>query len=137
LPRGTLASLPGDVIADAFVFSTPLAGPDNRPQSTPFILDTGAFEMLLTSGVAAALHLPNLGPIEIGGVGGAAAAYRSRVTVALGTHTFPDTPCVVDPSFPGPSLFGLRFFIDNRLALALYPAIARLVILAPDTAPAA
>jgi hypothetical protein len=135
LPVGTLASLSGAVAGDAFVFSTPLAGPDNRPDPTPFILDTGAFEMLLTAEVATALHLPKLGPIEIGGVGGSAAAYRSRVTIVLGTHTFGDTPCVVDPSFPGPSLFGLRFFIDNRLALTLDPASARLTILTADVRP--
>jgi hypothetical protein len=37
---------------------------------------------------------------------------------------------VVDPSFTGAPLFGLRFFIDHQIALTLNPVAATLTLTA-------
>ncbi len=110
----------GQIISDAFVFNLPVAGP--LGQEAPwFILDTGAFEMLLPPDLAGRLGLPNLGPLPIGGIGGSVNAYQSQADILLTSRRFPAVPCVVDPAYRGPGLFGLRFFIDNHLAFTLNP----------------
>ena len=110
----------GHIVSDAFVFSLPLVGPLGR-EAPFFILDTGAFEMLLPPDLASRLGLPNLGPLPIGGIGGSVKAYQSQVDILLSPRRFPAVACVVDPAYRGPALFGLRFFIDNHLALTLNP----------------
>ncbi len=117
----------GHIVSDAFVFSLPVVGPLGR--ETPFfILDTGAFEMLLPPDLASRLGLPNLGPLPIGGIGGSVKAYQSQVDILLSPRRFPAVACVVDPAYSGPGLFGLRFFIDNQLALTLNPQEQTLAI---------
>lgn len=122
--------LKGSVQADGYYFMVNIEDPTaNAPQGQLFQLDTGAFEMLLTSAVADALHLPNDGPLDISGVTGSSSAYQSHVTVLFSdTVIYPDVPCVVDPSFTGTPLFGFRFFIDNAVALAVNPVQATLTL---------
>lgn len=119
----------GQVAQDAFHFTVQIDGPDSH-QVVPFILDTGAFEMLLMKDVADALNLPNEGNLQIQGVTGSAEAYQSTVSVsapdASGTlHTFTQIPCVVDPSATG-NLFGFRFFQVANLAVAVNPDTQRM-----------
>ncbi len=114
----------GAVIDDAFHFFAELGGPGGK-MNAPFILDTGAFEMLLMKSIADQLQLPNLGPIEVGGVTGSVEAYRSRVGVAAAGPdgvlvAYHDIPCVIDPTATG-NLFGFRFFIVTNQAVAINP----------------
>jgi hypothetical protein len=124
-----LAVVHGTILNDGFYFDLALAGPDTGT-TVRCQLDTGAFEMLLTASIAEALHLPNLGAVDISGVTGSSAAYTSEVTVSLGDTQYTGVHCVVDPSFTGTPLFGLRFFIDRRIALALDPVTATLTLTA-------
>lgn len=114
----------GAVVNDAFHFFTQLEGVGGKTKA-PFILDTGAFEMLLMKDVADQLNLPNEGPIEIAGVTGSVQAYRSFVGVsAPGTDgvlvNYPNIPCVVDPTAAG-NLFGFRFFLATNQVVAVNP----------------
>jgi hypothetical protein len=112
-----LAQVQGQVdpAADKLAIPVTFAGPAGSQDQT-IVLDTGAFELLLTGQTAAALGLPNLGALQVEGVTGSAPAYYSRVDVTVGGQHFPAVPCVVDPSAPF-QLFGLRLFIDQHLAL--------------------
>ncbi|MFD1678135.1 retropepsin-like aspartic protease [Alicyclobacillus fodiniaquatilis] len=85
------------------------------------ILDTGAFELTFNGTTAQNLGLPNLGAIQIGGVGGEVEAYQSVCTLNVGAHVFENVPCIVDPDFSSTGLFGLRFFVDNQLLLVVDP----------------
>jgi hypothetical protein len=82
-------------------------------QTTMFQLDTGAYETLITKKLADALHLPNLGNVQIEGVGGKATAYNSEISLTIGGVRFNNIPCVVESSYTGTPLFGYRFFSDN------------------------
>lgn len=126
-----IAQISGQIVADAFFFSVSMTG-EKGQMTVPLILDTGAFEMLLSQDIATSLGLPNLGDIPVGGIGGSVQAYKSEVDVTLGNAQFLKVPCVVDPSFTGAGLFGLRFFIDNRLALTLY-LVQHLLIISQDS----
>ena len=115
-----LATIAGQVVNDAFYFTLPVNKAAGGTEDVLFLLDTGAFEMLLTARTASSLGAPNNGPLEISGVGGNAAAYQSAVSFTLGGTAFTAVPCVVDESTDfGINLFGLRFSIDNNLTLRL------------------
>ena len=123
-----LAAVHGAVIQDAFHFPVTLTGPAGAQEPT-LVLDTGAFELLLAGQVAEALGLPNLGALEVAGVGGDSAAYQSEVHVSIGGHPFGTAHCVVDPHFQlGAGLFGLRFFLTRRISLTLDPVQAQLTL---------
>ncbi len=116
VPAATpLAVIAGSVAGDAFHMSIAL-GPNPTP--VDMVLDTGAFEMLLTKEIADQLSLPNDGPLDISGVTGSSPAYTSHVAVTLNGHDF-TIHCVVDPEYTGTPLFGLRFFVDHSLTLSL------------------
>lgn len=92
-------------------------------------LDTGAFEPLITKSLADALNLPNLGDIQVEGVGGEDDAYVSKITLSIGGTEFPDIPCIVDPSYSGVPLFGYGFFQDNGYDLLVSQKDSTLTIL--------
>ena len=123
-----LASVSGSIQNDAFYFTLNVNGTD----VPGMIMDTGAFELTFNGNVANQLGLPNLGTIQIGGVGGSASAYQSVCNLNIGGQTYSNVPCIVDPSFSGAGLFGLRFFVDNQLALALDTVNQVLLILSPS-----
>ncbi|WEG11020.1 retropepsin-like aspartic protease [Pullulanibacillus sp. KACC 23026] len=114
----------GKVRDDAFYFTLNA----NGRRVNNMILDTGAFELTFNEQVASALRLPNLGAIQIGGVGGTVQAYQSVCTIQIGNETYSNVPCIVDPEFQEPGLFGLRFFVDNQLSLELNPNLETLTI---------
>lgn len=120
-------TIKGSITGDAFLFHANLGVPasQNPSQDVQFQLDTGAFEMLLTKAVADTLKLPNEGPIAISGVTGNSPAYKSHVSLAIPggdpSQGWTSVACVVDPSFTGVPLFGLRFFIDHKQELTLNP----------------
>ncbi|MBF8377100.1 retroviral-like aspartic protease family protein [Alicyclobacillus mali] len=94
-----------------------------------FQLDTGAFETLLGQQLATSLHLPNLGSIEVGGIGGTDEAYLSKVTLKIGNRVFADVPCIVDPSWTGIPLLGYQFFQQNGYDLLVSQSQNTLYIL--------
>ena len=124
----------GTIAQDAFHFSLPLSHKGNTANS-PFILDTGAFELTVSQQTASDLGLPNLGSLTISGVTGSATAYTSEVDVQIAGQTFAHVSCVVDPSLAGTQLFGLRFFVDRQLQLALNTVAQTLTITPGASAP--
>lgn len=119
----------GAVQGDSYTFMVNLAGPTGTQSSQLFLLDTGAFEMLLSESAATALGLPNEGAITIEGVTGNAAAYNSHVTVKFSnTVVFEDVACVVMPTLQSDALFGFRFWLNRGLAPFLNPEQAWLAI---------
>jgi len=120
--RTTVVSAPITVNKSTYeaLLSVGIAAPGHDPQQqqVQFVLDTGAFELTLPSGIAQSLGLPNLGPVEVGGVGGTTAGYWSVCDVVFPGKTFPNVNCVVLESFPMP-LFGLRFAINRNLGIDL------------------
>jgi hypothetical protein len=106
-----------DRTTDQFFFPVTLTG--SKPYTMQILHDTGAFCLMLDGETAAACGAPTGGPtLEIEGVAGAAPAYWSQVDVTIGSLTWRNVPCVVDPSASG-SLWGLRFYIDNGYALKI------------------
>ncbi|WDL95796.1 retropepsin-like aspartic protease [Alicyclobacillus sp. ALC3] len=119
-----IAQIKGSVQYDSFQFPLIVNG-----VSVPdMVLDTGAFELTFNAKVAKQLNLPVLQPVQIGGVGGQATAYTSSCRLNLGGHIYRNVPCVVDPSLSENGLFGLRFFIDQSLALTLNPGRSLLTV---------
>lgn len=114
----------GNVRDDAFYFAPIINGRRIRD----VVLDTGAFELTFNARVASILKLPNLGTIEISGVGGTVEAYQSRCTIRMWKHVYQDVPCIVHPALEEQALFGLRFFIDNGFKLSLNPKSATLAV---------
>ncbi|WP_206919252.1 retropepsin-like aspartic protease [Alicyclobacillus suci] len=114
----------GSIRDNTFYFDPIING--QRVQN--IVLDTGAFELALNPQVARQLRLPNLGPIQISGVGGAVSAYVSRCDIRMWKHLYRNVPCLVDPTLTEQGLFGLRFFIDNHLRLTLNPTKGTLAI---------
>lgn len=105
---------------DAFYISLVIDGP-TKSQDVQFVFDSGAFELLLDVKTATTLGLPNLGSIQVSGVGGATTAYNSELSFSLGGTDFTKVPCVVDSTFDQP-LFGARFWIEHKLAPLIDPA---------------
>ncbi|EPZ44121.1 retroviral-like aspartic protease family protein [Alicyclobacillus acidoterrestris] len=119
-----VASVPITTYQNAVLFNAQAGGSDVLLQ-----LDTGAFEPLITKSLADALNLPNLGDIQVEGVGGEDDAYVSKITLSIGGTEFPDIPCIVDPSYSGVPLFGYGFFQDNGYDLLVSQKDSTLTIL--------
>jgi predicted aspartyl protease len=116
LPK-PVAVLHGKVVNNAFLFPIII----NGTRLERVAMDTGACELIINHKMAERLGLPNLGFIKIRGVGGVTTAYRSKCNLKIGKHKYQDVPCIIARLFSREGLFGLRFFIDNRLKLTLNP----------------
>lgn len=131
-----IAVIGGTIRYDSFEFGAVIGAPGSdlaSIQPTTFVMDSGAFEMALDTTTAAALGLPNLGAAQVGGVGGSANAYNTKVDLQLGWPTlapnvYKDVSAVAIEGF-GQNLFGLRFFISRGFALTLDPKAQRLTII--------
>lgn len=120
-----IAIYQGRIQDDTFYFAPII----NGSRVFNMILDTGAFELTFSKRVADRLGLPNLGSVQIGGIGGSVQAYLSQCNITIRGFVFENVPCIVDPSFQdGAGLFGLRFFVDNDLALKLNPVTQKLAL---------
>ena len=126
-------TIQGTIAQDAFHFSLALSYQGSTVNS-PFILDTGAFELTVSQQTATSLGLPNMGSLMISGVTGSATAYQSEVDLQIGGQAYTHVSCVVDPSLSGTQLFGLRFFIDRQLQLTLDPVAQTLTVTAASSA---
>jgi len=119
----------GVVQGDSYTFMVNLAGPTGTESPQLFLLDTGAFEMLLSESAATAMGLPNEGATTIEGVTGNAAAYNSHVTVQFSnTVVFENVACVVMSNLQSDALFGFRFWLSRGLMPMLNPEQAWLAI---------
>lgn len=94
-----------------------------------FQLDTGAFSPVVTKKIADQLKLPNLGSIQVEGIGGLDNAYLSQMTMTIGGVEFKDVPCVVDENYTGYPLLGYSFFTDNGYDILLSQKHQSLTIL--------
>lgn len=105
-----LGSFKGLVANDALIVTVPGIAAHMQ-------FDTGAFELLLSGPIGTALNLPNLGPQNVGGIGGQNTAYKSEIDIQIGDKVYPKQPCVVDPSYSewNDGLFGLKFLNDNKI----------------------
>ncbi|MFB5190802.1 retropepsin-like aspartic protease [Alicyclobacillus fastidiosus] len=119
-----VATVPITTYQNAVLFNAQAGGSDVLLQ-----LDTGAFEPLITKSLADALNLPNLGAIQVEGVGGEDSAYVSQITLSIGGTQFTDVPCIVDPSYSGVPLFGYGFFKDNGYDLLVSQKDSTMTIL--------
>lgn len=120
-------------VADSMQFQ--LHGKGESIIASPMTFDTGAFEMMLTKDIAEALGLPNLGDMDLGGVGGGGVqSYRSKVSFVIGEEEFTEVNCVVntDPAYTGNPLFGLRFAIDHGLDFDVQLSERRIVFYRPN-----
>ncbi|KPV45238.1 retropepsin-like aspartic protease [Alicyclobacillus ferrooxydans] len=117
-----VALVRGRVVDDVFQMTLHING---KPVH-PVVLDTGAATLILNGEIARRLHLPNLGAIQVVGVGGAASAFRSKCDLKLGNRLFRDVPCVVIKRFSKQGLLGLKFFRDNQLGIMLNPRMQTL-----------
>ncbi len=110
-----LGTVSGQVVGDAFYFGLPVKNQAGEFENVLFLFDTGAFKMLLTSGTAQGLQLPNNGSIEISGVGGGQAAYNTQVTFQLGGNEFTITAVVDESTAFGINLFGADWQLTAQM----------------------
>lgn len=129
--RKLLGTFTGDVLQDAFFFQPTTHG----GTFGHFQWDTGAWEFVLALRIANDLNLPNLGPAVQTYGAGTHKAHYSEIDIVIGDTVFAKQPCVVDEEwpeesveFPSDGLFGLRFFLDNKLPFHFDPATATLSI---------
>ncbi|QSO52355.1 retroviral-like aspartic protease family protein [Alicyclobacillus curvatus] len=112
-----VAMVRGNVVNDLFLITLKV----NGAKVPRVVVDTGAAALILNGNVARRLKLPNLGSVQVVGVGGGTAGFRSRCDVQIGTRLFRSVPCVVIKRFSKPGMLGLKFFRDNHLSLYLDP----------------
>jgi len=90
------------------------------------ILDTGAFDFILSEKVAKQLGLSRNQAVTVRGVSGTTRAWTSRCRLAVGKTNFGNVPCAIIQGLPYDALFGLGFFIDRDFQLLLNPKTATL-----------
>lgn len=122
--QNSLAIFKGKVQNNAFYFTVTV----NGSKIPNMMFDTGAFELTFNAKVAAKLGLPKLGVIKISGVAGSIRAYLSRCNLTIGKVVYRNVPCIIIPQFRSSGLFGLRFFVDQRLKLEFNPHAQTLLI---------
>lgn len=111
-------SMTVDAFSDEFLFTLPAKG--SKDAFTPgFQLDTGcAFAVFLNKGTADQLGVPNLGALNVAGVTGSAAAYKTEVQLQIGSEWF-TLQGAVDETYAGWNLLGAAFLINNNLTLVV------------------
>jgi len=128
-----VASVTGQIENDALVVPLLVGKPGGDLSDVSFVVDTGAFECAIDAATAQALGLPNLGPIQVGGVGGSAAAYLTQVDVQFGPGgtVYRSVNAVAIDGF-GQNLWGLRFAVDRGYELRLNTRSATLAYYEAD-----
>lgn len=102
-----------------------LAAPGGKPKPFAMIQDSGDFECLITTGLAAALgNLPNLGPVAIDGVTGGTEAYATKLDAYLTGYNSDINAVVADVQ---DNLWGLRFAETRKWSWAWDLASNRLI----------
>lgn len=120
-----VAFVRGKIYSDKFFFPCRV----NNRWITNVVLDTGAFDFILSDRMASQLSLPRDKAVTVRGVSGTARAWTSHCRLRFGGQSFYDVPCVIVKGLPYEALFGLRFFIDHGYKLLLDPSTATLSLL--------
>lgn len=120
-----VAIVRGKVRRDKFFFACRV----NQRWIANVVLDTGAFDFVLSDRTARQLKLPRDKNVMVRGVSGTARAWKSHCNLTVGRQSFYSVPCVIIKGLPYEALFGLRFFIDHGYKLLLDPNTATLSIL--------
>lgn len=120
-----VAVLRGQVRRDKFFFPCRI----NGHRISHVVLDTGAFDFVLSERIAKRLHLIRDKAVAVRGVSGTARAWTSHCNLTVGKQKFNQIPCVVMQDLPYEALFGLRFFIDHGYQLLLDPKVGTLSFL--------
>lgn len=120
-----VAVVHGQIRRDKFFFPCQV----NQRRIGNVVLDTGAFDLILSDQIAKQLNLTRHQPLAVRGISGTATAWRSRCNLTVGGKYFRNVSCVIMKDLPYSALFGLRFFIDKGYRLLLDPKNATLSIL--------
>lgn len=120
-----VAVVRGKVQRDKFFFPCRV----NQQLITNMVLDTGAFDFVISDRIARQLNLSRDKPVTVRGVSGIARAWTSHCDLTVGGRNLHNVPCVIMKGLPYEALFGLRFFIDHDYKLLLDPQTATLSIL--------
>ena len=115
----------GRLRRDKFFFSCRV----NGTRVGRVVLDTGAFDFVLSDRIAKQLRLNREKSVAVRGVSGVARAWTSHCNLTVGKHRFKGVPCVIMKDLPYEALFGLRFFIDHGYQLLLDPKAGTLSFL--------
>jgi hypothetical protein len=144
-----LATVPVEIVADSIQLVIGWA-PDPEGRGTwgwtnAATLDTGAFEVLIGAQTASQIHPRNEGPVEVGGVGGSAQAYKTHVAIQLldpqtgrAQFTMTNVAAVVDTRFDQ-DLFGLRAILHRGYGYVIRPRarVITLFVESPEDGPIA
>lgn len=120
-----IVTLRGKMRRDKFFFPVQV----NQLLISDVVLDTGAFDFVVSERIATKLGLQRHKSVVVRGVSGSAKASTSRCDLTIGHKSFHDVPCVIMKGLPYDALFGLRFFVDHKYQLMLDPARATLDLL--------
>src|SRR5437899_2010176 len=109
-----MATVPISIQQDSILVQGSVNG-----QDVLFIVDTGdAVGPVFNANDAVQLNLPNEGPLNVSGAGGAVEIYATQASIHLGGLVFENESGAVDTNLNGPSLLGLPFFIKQGGVLA-------------------
>lgn len=120
-----VAVVRGHIRRDKFFFPCLV----NQQRVANVVLDTGAFDFVLSDQIAKRLHLTRERAVVVRGVSGSARAWTSHCDLTVGKRKFASVPCVIMKDLPFEALFGLRFFVDHGYQLLLDPTTATLTLL--------
>lgn len=120
-----VALVRGGIHRDKFFFPCVV----NQQRIDNVVLDTGAFDFVLSDQIAKRLHLSRERAVVVRGVSGSARAWTSHCDLSVGKRKFRNVPCVIMKDLPFEALFGLRFFVDHGYQLLLDPKTATLSFL--------
>lgn len=120
-----VAVVRGKVRRDKFFFPCRV----NQRWIRNVVLDTGAFDFVLSDRIARQLKLSRDKPVMVRGISGTVRAWTSHCNLTVGRQRFHNVPCLIIKGLPYEALFGLRFFINHRYQLLLDPNRATLSIL--------
>ncbi|WDL95729.1 retroviral-like aspartic protease family protein [Alicyclobacillus sp. ALC3] len=115
----------GQIRRDKFFFPCLV----NQQRVKNVVLDTGAFDFVLSDSIAGQLRLVREKAVVVRGVSGSARAWTSHCNLTVGKEKFVNVPCIIMQDLPFEALFGLRFFVDHGYQLLLDPKTATLSFL--------
>lgn len=120
-----IAIVQGQLRRDKFFFPCRV----NGRRIADVVLDTGAFDFVISDRIAKELELPRGKTVIVRGVNGRTRAWTSSCNLKVGGRTFQNVACVIMKDLPYNALFGLRFFVQNGYKLLLDPKSATLSLL--------
>lgn len=120
-----MAVVRGELRRDKFFFPCYV----NERRIANVVLDTGAFDFVVSDKIARQFNLSREKSVVVRGVSGLTRAWTSHCNLTFGGRRFDNVPCVIVKGLPFEALFGLRFFIDHGYKLLLDPTTKTLSLL--------